>query len=168
MNLTITKEWLLRKLSEADDSFAGAGGTTVEELKMDAQRRTVTPGVFVASNSQLGMVICYIREQRGWSRSQLAQIASISESEITALETDPKCVPSPRAVIYLADALGLSRERLKELVGFVRPKTKAANDDGRALKFAANGRNIGCVSPEEYEAVRALVEVLTDEKPKRP
>jgi transcriptional regulator with XRE-family HTH domain len=171
MKLNITKEWLERKLTEALDTNASAGRSddqALDELKKDVERRTVSPTVFVEARTQLGMVIRFIREERGWSRQELADIATMDLEEIVALETSEAYEPTPRAVSYLADALGLSKDRLKELVGFVRKrpvllgKREAAND--REIRFAAKSKKLGELTDEQYEAVRALVEVLLDKK----
>ena len=162
MKLNITKEWLLKKLTQADDSSAGASGTSLDELRSDAQRRTVTPDIFVHNASQFGLVVRFVREQRGWSHNQLATVASIDEAELVAIETEPGRLPSPRALVLLADALGLSKQRLKELVGFVQV-TNIASNDAFALKFAANSKNIRAISDEEYNAVRVLVQILSED-----
>lgn len=135
MKFGITKEWLARKLAQADDTAAGAGGTDLERLKKETEGRTVTLTVFAETRSELGKVVRFIREQRGWSRQELADIAMINADDVAAIETQADYSLPPRAV-YLADALGLSRIRLQELVGHVRRDTSASND--MELRFAAN------------------------------
>lgn len=163
MKLEITKEWLAQKLAEADDSEAAAGGTSLEELRKDAEKRTVTPSVFAEAHTELGRVVRFIREQRSWTQQQLAALASIDVSEVISIETVVGYTPSPRAVVYLADALGLSRARLKELVGFVVSKNKAAANDSE-MRFAANSKSVDRVSESEYEAICELVKLLSEKK----
>jgi transcriptional regulator with XRE-family HTH domain len=163
MKFEITKEWLARKLAQADDTAAGAGGTDFEQLKKETEGRTVTLTVFAETRSELGKVVRFIREQRGWSRQELADIAMINADDVAAIETQADYSLPPRAVIYLADALGLSRNRLQELVGHViRRDTPASNDT--ELRYAANSKGVRSISKDEFDAVRALVEVLTEKK----
>jgi transcriptional regulator with XRE-family HTH domain len=166
MKLKITQEWLARKLAQADDTCAGAGGTDTEQLKKEADLRMVTRTAFAAVDTELGKVVRFIREQRGWTQRELADIATVDESEITAIEANTAYVPSPRAVVYLADALGLSRGRLKELVGFVLVRDKYASNDAE-FRYAAKSRGMDGISEDEYDALRALVEVLSEKNPKR-
>ncbi|MEO6803184.1 MAG: helix-turn-helix transcriptional regulator [Granulicella sp.] len=163
MKLKIDKEWLGRKLERADDAEAAAGGTTLEELKKSVERRVVTPSVLASAKSELGKVVRFVREKRGLSRHELAELATLSESEIEAIETRSNYEPSLRAIVYLADPLGLSRDRLKELAGFVADSHLEAKGTTQ-YQFAANSKSVDTVSDEEYEAVRALVEVLSEKK----
>jgi transcriptional regulator with XRE-family HTH domain len=160
MKFEVTKAWLERKLREADDAFAAAGGTELEDLKRNVERRSITKGVLEAAPTKLGKVICYVREQKGWSRLQLAQIAKLDLTEIEFLEMRADYSPSPRAVSYLADALELSKEKLQVLAGFVAPDAHLQH----GLRFAANSKSVDSISDEQYEAVRALVEVLAERK----
>lgn len=161
MKLNITKEWLDQWLTKADDTHAAAGGTEIALLKKDVEARTVTPSVLGSAPTEVGKVVRFIREQRGLTVSDLASIASVDENDIKAIETEPGYTPSPRTIVYLADALNLSRDRLKKLVGFVVPKDKEAANEAQML-FAAKSRNIETVSSEEFEAIRALVEALSE------
>jgi len=163
MKFKIDKEWLKRKLAKADDAEAGAGGTSFDELKKNVERRTVTPSVIGGAQSELGKVVRFVREKRGITRGELADLTKLREDEIEAIETRRDYEPSLRAVIYLADALDLSRERLKELVGFVA-QSRGAAEFSRVRRFAAHSRSLDSVSEEQYEAVRALVEVLSEDK----
>lgn len=163
MKLKINKEWLNRKLDKADDAGAAAGGTSFDTLKKNVERRTVTPNVIAAAPSQLGKVVRFVREKKGMSRCELADLAKLSDEEIEAIETRRDYVPSLRAVIYLADALDLSRDRLKELAGHVSKKSDTA-ESLAPHRFAANSKAIDTVSDEQYEAIRALVEVLSEKR----
>lgn len=165
MKLNITKEWLTRKLTQADDSQAAAGGTSLEELKKDAERRTVTPAAIAGAHSELGRVVRFIREQRGWSQQQLAELASLEVEEVVSVETVVGYIPSPRAVIYLAEALGLSKARLKELVGFIAAKSKSASNEYE-MRFAANSGTLNRVSESEYDAIYELVKLLSEKTEK--
>ena len=163
MKLKIDKEWLARKLERADDVEAGAGGTPLDELKKNVERRIVTPSVLAAAPTEFGKVVRFARENKGLSRSELAEQATIGEDEIEAIESQADYSPSLRTVVYLAEPLGLYRDRLKELAGYVK-----ANKSGVArapkTRFAAKSKSVDTVSDEEYEAIRVLVEVLSEKK----
>jgi transcriptional regulator with XRE-family HTH domain len=160
MKFKITRDWLARRLEHADDSTAAAGGTSLGELEKEAQRRTVTPAVLAEVPTEIGRVLRFVREQRGWTRSTLAELADVDETEIAALETEIEHEPSPRTVIYLADALGFSRTRFQELVGHVTPRSGSSIGVTR-LRFAAHSKASGPVPDEQFEAIRALVDVLS-------
>lgn len=162
MKFTTDAKWLKQKLSVCDDAHVAAGGTSLSELRAAVDRRTVTPATVGSAPTDLGRVVCFVRERKGLSRSQLADIAKLTEQEIIAIETVVNPDPSPRALVYLADALELSRSRLKELAGFVRSSAQTAND--HRLLFAARSRSVDSVSDDEYEAIRALVDVLSEKK----
>ncbi len=157
MKLHISREWLDRKLRQGDDSNIGAGGTSLEKFKKDMQARIVTPSVLVEVPTELGMVVRYVREQRGWTRAELAELADVDESEIDALETSVGYDPTPRTVSQLADACHFSRSKFVELASH-RLKI-AANDN--SVRFAARSRGTDSVSDEQYELIRALVETLS-------
>lgn len=163
MKLKIDKEWLDRKLAQADDAHAAAGGTSFDDLKRDVERRTVTPSVIAGAQSELGKVVRFVREKKCMSRRELAELTNLSDEEIEAIETRRDYAPSLRAIIYLADALELSRDRLKELSGYVA-KNQNATGYSSEHKFAANSKPVDTVSEEQYEAIRALVEVLSEKK----
>lgn len=161
MRPNITKDWLLSVLAHADDSSAGAGGSSLEEVKKEAEARTVTPTVLEGIPTELGRVVRFKREEKGLSRARLAIAAQIIESEIALIETDPLFQPTPRTIFFLADALDLSRERLKILANHTI-NTSDKTSTRSHLPFAAKSAGTASVSLEEYEAVRALVEVLSD------
>lgn len=157
MKLQISHEWLERKLQQGDDADVGAGGTSLEQFKKDMQQRTVTPAVLAEVPTELGKVLRYVREQRGWTRSELADLADVDEAEIEALETQSIYDPAPRTVGQLADACHFSRKRFIELANH-RLKV-AANDS--LIRYAAKSKGTASVSDEQYELIRALVEVLS-------
>lgn len=164
MKFTITEQWLRRRLERADDSNAAAGGTTREELLDDIQRRTVTPQTLAQAPTQIGKVVRYIREQRGFSREDLAKIADIDVSEIIAIETQVHYRPSPRAATYIAKALGLSPTRFQEQAGLrVSRVSEASSQD--EMRYAAHSRTDTLPTDEEFETIRALVKALSGSDP---
>jgi transcriptional regulator with XRE-family HTH domain len=160
MKFTFTKEWLLKSLEQADDRYVAAGGSSIEEVKQEAERRTVTPTILSESQTQIGKVVRFVREQKGWTREELAQIATIDTADVKAIETDSNYSPPPRAVVLLADALGFSRTRFKQLANHVIKKGDVQL--AGQYKFAAKSENVGQVSDLEFEAVRALIAVLSE------
>lgn len=164
MKLHISREWLGRKLRQGDDADVGAGGTRLEQFKRDMQQRTVTPAVLAEVPTELGKVLRYVREARGWARSELAELADVEEADIEALETRKNYDPTPRTVGQLADACHFSRSKFIELAN--HRLAVAANDS--VLRYAAKSKGTAAVSDEQYEYVRALIEVLSQgEEPQR-
>ncbi|CAN7581755.1 helix-turn-helix transcriptional regulator [Acidovorax sp. LjRoot38] len=157
MKLQISREWLEHKLQQDDDANVGAGGTSLEQFKKDVQQRTVTPAVLAKVPTELGQVVRYVREQRGWSRSELADLADVDESEINALETQTHYDPTPRTVGQLADACHFSRVKFAELANH---RLEIAANDG-VVRYVAKSKGTDAVSDDQYELIRALVEVLS-------
>ncbi len=159
MKFEITREWLERRLARGDDADVGAGGTPFEQFKRDMEQRTVTPAVLAGVPTELGKVVRFVREQRGWSRAELADLADIDEADVDALETQPTYSPAPRTVGQLADACHFSRAKFIELAR--HRLSAAANED--SVRYAAKSKSTGSISDEDYEAIRALVEVLSQD-----
>ncbi len=159
MKFEMSKEWLVRKLAHCDDSYVGAAGTAFEEFKKDVEQRTVTPATLSDVPTKLGKVIRFVREQRGWTRAELAALADVDEAEVELLERQEDYSPKPRAVTRLADVCHFSRSKFIELAGHRSART--ASDF--AVKFAANSGDLGSITDDDYEAIRALVEVLSQD-----
>lgn len=163
MNFETMREWLTRKLAHADDTAAAAGGSSLEELRRDTQARTVTPTVLATVPTQVGQVVRYVREQRGWSQHDLADLADVDEVEIVRIESDHDVTLSPRTVVNLARVCSFSTLRFQQLANHVALHSAASNQS--TLRFAARSANIGSVTAGEFEAVRALVDVLSENAP---
>lgn len=158
MKFRTDAKWLERKLAVASDEVVGTDGTSLEDLKRDVDRRVITPATIAAAPTELGKVVRFVRERKGLSRTELADIARVDEAEITSIETQSGATLSPRALVNLSDALELSRNRMKELAGFVRSQSARASAEE---PFAAQSKRIDSISEDEYETIRALVDVLS-------
>lgn len=159
MKFEMSKEWLLRKVAHCDDAYAGAGGTSLQEFRKDVEQRTVTPAVLSEVPTELGKTIRFVREQKGWTRAELAMLADIEEAEVESLESQRDYNPKPRTVVQLADACHFKRDKFIELAG--HRASGAANDS--SVRFAASSGSLDSISDIEYEAIRALVEVLSQD-----
>jgi transcriptional regulator with XRE-family HTH domain len=161
MNFEQMREWLARRLAISDDAGVAAGGTSMEALANDAEARTVTPAALAEAPTELGRVVRYVRERRGWSRRDLADLADMDEHEIESIESSTGPSLSPRSVVSLARVCQFSVSRLQQLANHV---VIVSNDDAKsdALRFAARSQNVSSVSQAEFDAVRALVEVLSE------
>lgn len=159
MKFQITQEWLEQKLAHCDDTNVGAGGTPIDQFKKDVEQRTVTPSVLANVPTELGKAVRFVREQNGWTRAELAELAAIDESDLESIETRENYDPKPRTVTQLADACHFSRKRFIELARH-RP-VLAANEN--SVRYAASSKGTHAVTDAEYEAVRALVEVLSNQ-----
>lgn len=157
MKFTFTQEWLERKLTHCDDANVAAAGTSFDCFKMDVEQRTVTPPILSDIPTELGKVVRFMREQKGWSKADLAQLADVEESDIDSIETTAGYYPSPRTVICLADACKLSRDKFIQLAQ--HRQSQGANETH--LRYAANSGDINSVSDEEYSAICALVDTLS-------
>jgi len=159
MKFQISREWLERRLARGDDADIGAGGTPLEQFEKDMEQRTVTPAVLADVPTELGKVVRFVREQRGWSRSELADLADVDEADVEGLETEPTYKPTPRTVGQLADACHFSRARFIELAE--HRLTSSANES--SIRYAAKSKGTRSISDEDYEAIRALVLVLSED-----
>ncbi len=69
-----------------------------------------------------GSMLKEIRELKGLSTRQLAEISGVSQTYISHLETGRKeNTPSPDILAKLADPLGVTYEQLMELAGYIKP-----------------------------------------------
>lgn len=157
MRFEVSREWLAKKLALCDDGNVAAGGTSVEQFKKDIEERTVTPSVLSNVPTELGKVVRYVRERKGWTRAELAELADIDEVELELLETQSNYDPRPRTVVRLADLCHFNQNSFIELA---KHRLKAANGD-YFVRFAAKSKSTESVSDIEYEAIRALVEYLS-------
>lgn len=158
MQFRTDAKWLERQLARGDDEQVGTACTSIEDLKRDIDRRSITPAIIAAAPTEIGKVVRFVRERKGLTRQELASVAHITEQEVEELETTEDARPSPRALINLADALELSRSRMTELAGFVR---RHESSSSMRERFAAQSKRIDSISDDEYETIRALVEVLS-------
>ncbi len=158
MKFRTDAKWLERQLARGDDGQVGTAGTSLDDLKRDIDRRSITPATIAAAPTEIGKVVRFVRERKGLSRQELAAVARITEQEVETLETANDVHPSPRSLINLADALELSRSRMAELAGYVQKRESSAPTQER---FAAQSKRIDAISDDEYETIRALVDVLS-------
>ncbi len=161
MNFENMREWLARRLVQTDDAGAAAGGTSLESLRQDAEARTVTPEALAEVPTEIGMVVRYVREQRGWSRRDLADLADIDEIEVARIETVVDHTLAPRTVVNLANVCGFSTLRFQRLANHVAVHECHA-DNAEQVRFAARSKSIGAVTPEELIAISALVAALSE------
>lgn len=161
MNFENMRDWLARKLAKNDDTGAAAGGTSLEELRQDAEARTVTPEVLAEVPSEIGKVVRFVREQRGWSRDELAELADLDGVEITRIETVADYNLAPRTVVNLANVCGFSTFRFQQLANHVSIHNYHS-DDVQSVRFAARSKSVGRVTQEELHAVSMLVAVLSE------
>jgi transcriptional regulator with XRE-family HTH domain len=157
MKFVITQEWLAKTLERCGDDCIAVGGTHINDFKKEMELRTVTPAVFRNVPTQLGKVVRFIREQKGWSITEMAELADIDESDLSSIETMSSYDPSPRTVVRLADVCHFKRD---EFVRFANHRTGVAANDS-SVRFAASSGKTDSISEDEYDAIRALVEVLT-------
>jgi transcriptional regulator with XRE-family HTH domain len=157
MKFEISREWLQEKLAQCDDTNVGAGGTSLEQFKEDIEQRMVTPSVLADVPTELGKAVRFVREQKGWTRSELADLADIDAAEVESIETRTDFDPKPRTVTQLADACHFSRERFIQLA---KHRTMLAANES-SVRYAAKSNGTESVSDDEYQAIRALVEVLS-------
>lgn len=161
MDFESMREWLARKLAHNDDAGVAAGGTSLESLRQDAETRTVTPAVLAEAPTEIGKVVRYVREQHGWSRCELADLADIDEIEIARIETIVDYMPAPRTVVNLANVCGFSVLRFQQLAKHV--VSHEYHDDAvEQFRFAARSKSVRAVSSEELDAIRELVAVLSE------
>ncbi|WP_166211876.1 helix-turn-helix domain-containing protein [Cognatiluteimonas telluris] len=161
MKLVITRQWLANKLAHCDDAYAGAGGTSLADLDKEVSQRAVTPAVLSEVPTDLGKVVRYVRESRGWTRSDIANLANIDEFEVTNIETSPDYDPPPRTVAMLADVCHFSRSKF---ISLAQHKSDLNPSHGTGMRFAANSRRVDVGTVSEFDVVRALVAALSEDR----
>lgn len=161
MQLKVTSEWLDRKLKKVDDSSVGVGCMTREEFAREAEAQRVTPSA-IESDNQLGRVVMFVREEKGWSQERLADLADIEKSEIISIETISSFVPKARTIYRLAQTLNFSHKKLMELVGLMEANPGVTEQKDAYYRFAAHSRHVSELTGDDYDTIRTLVEVLSD------
>jgi transcriptional regulator with XRE-family HTH domain len=161
MNFDNVREWLTRKLQVVDDAGVAAGGTSFADLQRQAASRMVTPATLVEVPTEIGRVVRYVRESHSWSRHELAERATVDEAEVEAIETSRELDIPPRTLVQLADTCGFSRRKFQELAQHFVPYQNGFGALG-SLSFAAKSENVAEISRDQFEAVRALVAVLSE------
>jgi len=157
MKFEITQDWLAKKLALCDDDGIGTGGTSIEQFKKEVEKKAVTPSVLNSVPTEFGKVVRYARELKGWTRGEMAELADIDEADLESIETMSNYDPSPRTVIKLAE---ICRFKTNEFIQLAKHRVKAAANDNE-FRFAACSNGTESVNEEEYEAIRALVQVLS-------
>lgn len=160
MELKITSEWLDRKL-KVDDSADDAGCMTMDEVLREADALLVTPSV-LESETQLGKVIQFVREAKGWTQERLASLADIENSEVVEIETARNYVPKARTIYRLAQTLDFSHKMLMELVGLSEANPGVAEQKQAYYQFAAHSKHVSELTGDDYDTIRTLVQILSD------
>lgn len=160
MKLVVTQQWLASKLARCDNACIGAGGTSIEQLAQEVARRVVTPAVLADVPTELGKVVRYVRENHGWTRGDMAELADIDEAEVIKIETLKDFDPTPRTVSRLADVCHFSPSKFRELAGHAKQRQSMGEAE---LRFAARSKRVDAVDANEFDAIRALVAALSED-----
>ncbi len=105
-----------------------------------------------------GSLLRLERRNRHLTVAQFARNLNVDEDEIRSIEHDPRYKARPRTIQSIANELGLPIKEVMKLAG-----AAAANDrhfTQEAMRFAAHSDDIGGLSKEERQLLKAFVEFL--------
>ena len=120
----------------------------------------------------IGKFIKEKREKKGLSQRKLAELANVSNTEISRIESGERKRPAPYILRRIAPYLGVNYEELLEIAGYKelvveKPlQVLQVKDDPAVYKraiedFADN------VTPEEVEKVKEYLQFLIAQREKR-
>jgi transcriptional regulator with XRE-family HTH domain len=119
----------------------------------------------------VGATVRRLREERGWSLTDLAERAGISRSYLAQIESG-KSAPTEEKILQLADALGaLPSELLGELAGdlpipeSLREFAQDSNLPSADVKMLAGIEYRGKrpSTPEEWKAIYSIIKGMLEE-----
>lgn len=153
-----TDEWWIKNALAEGDAVVHAG---VPDQSDDAHEVAVgasgAPGASSENPLPFGQFVNWMRRRKGLSTEALAREAEVDASELATIEQNGRYVPEPRTVYRLALFFGFQQSSLMELSGLSESRNSAQPD---VVRFAASSNAAGALSPEELEALEALVSVL--------
>ena len=160
MTYEISKEWCLAMAELEVGATPGAGSLAmrpyVEGETMQAEAAAED------SRVAFGRFISLMRRQRGLSIEKLADDADIDVGELLSIEEDAHYMPEPRTVYQLASAFKVSRSRMMELSGLVKPKDAHFLEE--AVRYAARSESMAVLSAEEQAALDGMIAVLSEKE----
>ncbi len=117
-------------------------------------------GVKASASLAFGSLLRLERRNRKLTVSELARNLNVDEDEIRGIEHDLHYRARPRTISGIAREFGLPLKEVMKLAG-----AAASNDERfteKAMRFAAHSDDLGALSKDEKELLRAFVQFLKD------
>jgi len=160
MKFNISKEWCLAAAELEEGTIIGAGDLARNSGPQEFAQLTEAPPD--ESRIAFGQFITLARRRRQLSVEALAEATEVDIGELLAIEQhDSHFAAEPRTVYQLANYFSVSRPRLMELAGLMRPKNSAVVQE--AMKFAARSVSVAELTEQEKVVLEGLVTVLTEQ-----
>ena len=158
MKLNLPKEWFIRSADLEGDSEVGAGVPPgpCSSAPLDAARISE-----VVVHLAFGKFIALKRRKLGLSIEQLAHAAEADPDELRLIEGNPEHVPELSTVVGLAKVFRLPARELLKVSGLAEMKSMRVLEE--SVRFAADARPSGPLSPEEEHALAAYVATILQE-----
>lgn len=164
--------------AEADELDAAIRDAGMDPEALAREGRTVAEQALArfgagaeASSGQilregLGVLLGLLRRREGLTQDALATAARVEVDEIRRIESDASFIPSPRTIYQLEKAFDLPSRALVKLSGLSK-RTRPTFTAG-VLKFAANAKAMGTLTPDEKHLLNDFVKFLISEESGAP
>lgn len=120
--------------------------------------------------NKIGKLIKEKREKRKLSQRKLAELASVSHTEISRIESGERKRPAPYILRRIAPHLGVEYEKLLEAAGYeelIIERTGPVVEEEPAIYRSAIEDFADSVTPEEVEKVKEYLQFLIAQREKR-
>ena len=115
---------------------------------------------------KLGAELKSLRLQKGATLRQVETDTGISNAYLSQLENEKAAQPSPRVLHKLAEYYGVAYTKLMEIAGYL--ETPSVTQGAGILKVsAANAALMGNLTPDEEDALVAMLQLYRAQKAKR-
>lgn len=120
--------------------------------------------------NKIGKLIKEKREKKKLSQRKLAELANVSHTEISRIESGERKRPAPYILRRIAPYLGVEYEKLLEAAGYgelIIERTSPVVEEEPAIYRSAIEDFADSVTPEEVEKVKEYLRFLIEQRKKR-
>jgi len=120
--------------------------------------------------NKIGKLIKEKREKRKLSQRKLAELANVSHTEISRIESGERKRPAPYILRRIAPHLGVEYEKLLEAAGYEElmiERTSPVVEEEPAIYRSAIEDFADSVTPEEVEKVKEYLQFLIEQRKKK-
>ena len=120
--------------------------------------------------NKIGRLIKEKREKKKLSQRKLAELASVSHTEISRIESGERKRPAPYILRRIAPHLGVEYEKLLEVAGYEElmiERTSPVVEEEPAIYRSAIEDFADSVTPEDVEKVKEYLQFLIEQRKKR-
>ena len=158
--LESSRDELIEALGEQEFAVLAQRGRSVVERAL--RTAGLSPARLADEAKQLheglGVLLQFLRRQKGLSDHDVAEQADIDEGELRKIELVPGYQPNPRTISNLERFFRLPRRSIAMLTGAVRVEQPGFAEE--VVQFAAKSTAIGKLTKEERQHLNRFVKIL--------